>query len=412
MALAPGLSSYECAAQTIRAAATQGAAPAAGMALGAVPLLSAPALSMGAGLGPLAGIALENVKPLVPETQYAADALAAISIAAPEIAALTSGVERIQSVSRDDASGLATRAASALIFEGNTTAASQAEAASVSGERTSAVGASRLGAPRHRKAHDGAQPPNAPRTSLKRSFQVGFLAAAVPLLITTVACGIAESFGYQFHPSYDLGEHVSMNLENLSGLDALKTIAVVSVFTPIAEEIIFRGGVMGGLTYVARKLTAKSAFWLPAALSSAFFVVLHETSDPVLMATRFIITMTWSYAFHKEGILSSMAAHGISNAIMVLPLTATALLGSALGGLASTAALPALIPAAIVVWRRLQARQPDIESGRSAPKAFDARAAGICALILVPGLILFPNVLWSVALLALVNYILHVRRSS
>jgi membrane protease YdiL (CAAX protease family) len=299
-----------------------------------------------------------------------------------------------------DAAGLATRDAVARVFEGPAVQARASVDPVGAGDFTRPE--SSLGRPRGRYSRFSSPPPGAPKTSFKRSLKVGFLAAVIPLVISGVAINVAESLGYVLHPNYDLENNVELGV---GALGSLMLAAVVSVFAPVSEEIIFRGGVMGGLQRLTRGLGAKAAFWIPAVLSSSLFVVIHETADPLLMATRFMTYMVWSYAFHKEGILSTMAAHGFSNGLMVVPIVASAFLGTALGGLVAGAASLAMLPAAIWAWRSLKAEKPKIDSGEIAPKPFDAKAAWVSLAILAVGMLLLPNFVWAAAIAGLIFYL-------
>ena len=69
-------------------------------------------------------------------------------------------------------------------------------------------------------------------------------------------------------------------------LDAVMTMTAASVMAPISEEVIFRGGLMGGIRNATRRIPVVGQFWIPAVVSSAVFVAMHDLSDPVLFSTR------------------------------------------------------------------------------------------------------------------------------
>ncbi len=241
----------------------------------------------------------------------------------------------------------------------------------------------------------GAKVPNAaPSTSVKRTLSIGFLAAVIPIAITMGSIAIAQAFGYQLHPNYQ----GPMGTQAMTFLQAVAVWIGAAVMAPVSEEAIFRGGLQGRLAKLSAKLHLGN-FIVPALITSVLFVALHETSDPLLFATRLVHAMILSHVYRKEGILASMAAHGFFNGLLALSLVFTA------------AGLPilnlAIAPVAIFfAWRArraLKAQQPAVASGALAPKPMTAGMAFLFAGLLILGyLFLMPNIFWPLGAVALV----------
>ena len=243
------------------------------------------------------------------------------------------------------------------------------------------------------------EPQQPPRQKFSRSLKVGLIAATVPLALTFATVAIATALGYQFHPNYTLPVP-----GNPSIFTAAKFFSMAAIMAPIAEEILFRAGLQGGLKKITEKLPVIGAFWLPAVLSSLVFVAVHETSDPVLFATRFAHSMILSWAFHKEGLLSSIAAHAFFNGLLTMPLLLGALLGVTGGGLATLALFPISGIATLIVWRQLRAQKADRASGKIEPMTMTPKRALLLAGILGLGFLMMPNPIWGVALAAYLGW--------
>lgn len=257
-----------------------------------------------------------------------------------------------------------------------------------------------------------AKPADAPKTSWKRTLSVGLLAAVVPLVLTGVIVGVAQAFGYDLHPNY------SSPAEGIgatpSVASALVLTAAAAVMAPVSEEIVFRAGLQGGLAKLTKFLRMGS-FWIPAVLSSLVFVAVHETADPVLFTTRFLHAMILAYAFKKEGIMSSMAAHAFFNGILTLPLLAAALAGvlpldPTASGLVALSGILAggagLIYASVKAFKYLRAQRGDVASGAVVAKPFELRHGVAAAVLLFIGFfMLMPNPFWLAGLIGLVFWL-------
>ena len=256
------------------------------------------------------------------------------------------------------------------------------------------------------------KPAEAPKTSWKRTLSLGFLGAVLPLVLTGVIVGVSMLLGHELNPNYSspaegFGASPSIG-------QALVLTGAAAVMAPVAEEIVFRAGLQGGLAKLTKFLRLGS-FWVPAVLSSLIFVAIHETSDPVLFTTRFIHSMILAGLFKKEGVLASMAAHGFFNGLLTVPVLFAALTGllplDPTGmGLAQLGLIGAAFTAAIVysvkAFRYLKGQRPDVASGAVVAKPFELRHGVAAALLLAAGFfLLMPNPFWLMGLIGLVFWL-------
>ena len=253
-----------------------------------------------------------------------------------------------------------------------------------------------------RNPGDAPQPPP-PRQSLGRSARVGFLAAVAAQAVSFATIGMASALGYHFHGDY----------EDPFADTGIAPLALCAVFLgPVAEEIIFRGGLMGGLRAITSRLPRIGQFWVPAALSSLVFVAAHETSDPVLFAGRFAGSMLMSCAFHAEGITGSMFAHAFTNALFVLPVALEAALPPA-AGVAVLALIPVSLCLARAAYKKIIAEARKKESGQLVAVELGAPQALLLAAALTAGFFaLEDNDYWIVGALGWVIYALRRRLGS
>lgn len=415
---APGLAPYQAAAQTIsaRVAAPAGPAAAAGASIHGLGGASAvlPSANLQAGLIPsltpapsLAPLPVAPAAAANADTRWLASPATALkapflraaaasparsAVAAPAaLAALKTGGAVLAAAA--PASADAPRAALDGLFEGSI---ARPEALAVAG-LSAPADAPRLApsqGPRWVKSLRAPDAAPAPATSVKRTLNVGFLAAVIPIAITMVTVVVAQLLGHVLHPNYqgpDAGAAPTI-------ISALALWVGAAVMAPISEEAIFRGGLQKKLSGLSAKIRL-GTFVLPATITSLIFVALHETSDPVLFATRFVHAMILGWVYQKEGILSAMAAHGIFNGLL-----ASSIVFSALGmpwlGIAT-------VPAALLYgwWaaKSLRAQKSDRASGALIPKPLSATVAFIMAAILAAGyFLIMPNIFWAIGAVALI----------
>jgi membrane protease YdiL (CAAX protease family) len=234
-----------------------------------------------------------------------------------------------------------------------------------------------------------------PATSVKRTLSVGFLAAVIPIAITMASIAVAQLLGYHLHPNYN----GPAGTATTSLLQALAIWAGAAIMAPLSEEAIFRGGLQGRLAKLSAKLHLGS-FVVPALITSVLFVALHETSDPLLFATRMVHAMVLSYVYHKEGILASMAAHGFFNGLLALSIVFSAIGMPWL----SVATVPLALFFAWRAAKAVRAQKPAIASGALAPKPLSAGLSFLFAGLLMLGyFFLMPNIFWPIGAAALVN---------
>lgn len=241
----------------------------------------------------------------------------------------------------------------------------------------------------------------APKRSFATTARVALLAASIPLAITFVTTWVASALGYQFHAGYQ-----NPFPEVLTASLAIKAALGAAVLAPISEEMIFRGGIMGWLKSVTPKAFGQAAqFWLPAIVSSAIFVSVHELSDPVLFATRFVHSMIISWAFHREGYAGSMLAHGFFNGFLVTPLVLGVFFPAWAGALAM---LSLVLGGAYASWRAfkaVRAEGSDRKAGRTAPLEISPAVGLLFAAMLILGfLFVMPNSVWAVGAIGWLIY--------
>jgi len=402
----PGLAPYQATAQTLSArpgasAAASSAAGVAGNSLkaaapsiqlsvptfnSAAPLhiLSAPAVTLP--VLPEAGLPLpvEKNDPAACETSPAAQSLETVSSALS---------------AEKEPGGTSSQVKLNALFSGETTNRAQnlpASIAEVSIPAFRPLPAAAAG-PRWVFRDETPTPPSAPRSSLKRTLSVGFLAGFLSLVVSNAGLAAASHFGWVPHGNYSLpgaeGE------PTIAGTCVL--LAVVSVLAPIAEEIFFRAGLQGGLSKITSKLHLGS-FLLPALVTSAYFISVHETADAVLIAARFVLAGTLSWVFKKEGLLASMATHSVFNGLQALP----ALFAALHAPILSLLMIPATAYAALKSWKTLKEQKQRILEGTLVYAPFTVKYALIFLPILAAGFFgLMPVSYWLYGILGLVGYL-------
>ncbi len=270
--------------------------------------------------------------------------------------------------------------------------------------RTSSFSSSVLSADEAPSALVALAAPPAPRSSLRRSVKVGLLAASAAMTLETVSAVVAAVAGYHAHPNYRRPEWALL----MPG----DTFTLHFIVPPLAEEAIFRAGLMGG-TYALlsrRGVSPRRAFWLSATLSSLVFTAVHETSDPLFFAVRLAGSYAFSWVYQHEGLPASIAMHFWHNLLVRLtPL----LLLLPLGVLPLQAMTVAVLMAGFIATSAadLLADEPRLKAGEIAPHPMTPRlalaAAGVLFWVLSwfqPGPL---HVLWGIPAL---GYLLFALR--
>lgn len=239
-----------------------------------------------------------------------------------------------------------------------------------------------------------------PRSSIARSLKVGFLGAVLPLIFTFVSITAAQLLGYELHPNYG---NPSAGVVSIVQAGLFTIMAAFAA--PVSEEVVFRAGVMKALRGAFGWVPKVGAYVIPAVLSSALFVVIHETADPLLMLTRFVHALVLAHIYHKEGLPASMAAHGIFNGLLTLPLLLTAVLGPAIGGIASLALTPLSLYLTYRFAKQLKAQKPEKDSGALVPFRFSKAQATWLAIALFAAFVLLQaNPIWLAGGVGLLIY--------
>jgi membrane protease YdiL (CAAX protease family) len=344
------------------------------------------------------GLSAQSLLPAVDATRnlYAPISPAGLpDIARPEMPSLeniSNGIADIEFSRKTDASPEADRKVLDRIFEARVrSVASEAASAQTlesgpTGLAKSAV--SKAASPRGPPAAKAAAA-SQPRQSLARSVYVGWFAGLGPVVFSIVVTLAAEIFGYQMHPSYP-------GLQSLSSPIAITAAAseavAVAVIAPIAEELIFRKGLMGGLRRILNRIPKVGDFWLPAIISSTVFVMKHETSDPLLIFTRMIYALILSRTYQKEGLAASIFSHAFFNGVIIAPFLLSALGIGPIVPLVMGSALTA------ISWRELRAQKAERASGRLVPYEINGlQLLALGAVLIIGYIFLSPVSVWITA---------------
>ena len=151
--------------------------------------------------------------------------------------------------------------------------------------------------------------------SLRRLFGVARAVrwADVWAALAVVLPYFAASFALQWLvmvlvPAFDPEQVQEIGFENLTGAGELLVAGLaLVVFAPVAEELIFRGYLFGGLRENVR-------FWPAAIITSILFGALHGQWNVAL--DTFVLSLILCYLREKTGsIWAGMVLHGIKNAL-------------------------------------------------------------------------------------------------
>lgn len=162
----------------------------------------------------------------------------------------------------------------------------------------------------------------------------GFGALAASLLIAPLSRYVLEQLGYSTESTVQapfmegLSEWVGENPQ----VAVPAIVAVVVLFGPAVEELVFRGAVFGGLyrlgLLVSRKLGGKAegepkvsgekvSFALSALFSSVLFALVHQ--EPVILPVLFVLALALCALYRRtKSLLPCFAAHATFNSFAVL----------------------------------------------------------------------------------------------
>ena len=163
---------------------------------------------------------------------------------------------------------------------------------------------------------------------------IGFGALAASLLIAPLSRYVLEQLDYSTESTVQapfmegLSEWVGENPQ----VAVPAIVAVVVLFGPAAEELVFRGAVFGGLyrlgLLVSRKLGGKAegepngtgekvSFALSALFSSVLFALVHQ--EPVILPVLFVLALALCALYRRtKSLLPCFAAHATFNSFAVL----------------------------------------------------------------------------------------------
>jgi hypothetical protein len=273
----------------------------------------------------------------------------------------------------------------------------------------------------------------AKKSSIWRSIRIGWMSAIGMLFLYASVDVVAYLVGYQFTPSYAMPE-VDGNAPQVIGT-ALNTF-MAAVMAPLNEEVYFRAGLMGMLAMGATSSLAmlhRLALWMTkrwegvhqrvtnakryfntatflysGIITAVLFVILHETSDPVLLATRTLQALGMSYLFAREGILSAIFHHGFFNLLAGTLFVSMIALPS---GAIAIAIVPALFLFAgyglVLLSSYLRTRgtfakeKREIQAGVRTAYRLSARAATVLGVVslIATALVGYPGLLWESGML-------------
>ena len=155
---------------------------------------------------------------------------------------------------------------------------------------------------------------------------VGVAAVFVGGVVNLLTTVVFESLGYstESRVQQEFMRSLTGWIGDQPGLAIPAIIAVVVLFGPFAEELIFRGAIFNGLyrlgLFTSNRVGGKqrgrfadvAAFVLAALVSSAFFAVLHL--EPVLLPSLLILAVALCWLFRWSGsLLPSFVAHATFN---------------------------------------------------------------------------------------------------
>ncbi|MEK7743965.1 MAG: CPBP family glutamic-type intramembrane protease [Elusimicrobiota bacterium] len=230
-----------------------------------------------------------------------------------------------------------------------------------------------------------------PRRSVSRAAKYGLVTGALMLAFNFTASWAAETLGYVPHSNYEapaLPEAATLG-------DAGSLFFMAAVMAPIVEEIVFRAGLLSGIEWLTRKAVRRGAGIAASVLSSAIFVVLHETADPFLIGVRLAGALLMAYTYKREGLLASIVLHAVNNGVLIAGMLLSSFLAPGLSMALGGVSLALGAGAAAWAARGIFQQRADRREGRIGRYELTSRSSlvlaallGLGALLLAPKLIL------------------------
>ena len=193
------------------------------------------------------------------------------------------------------------------------------------------------------------RPPRGVGRALIVGIALGFVGVVVSAVLAAASRYGLRALGYPAEGSAQqpFMDGISSWVSQSPALAIPLVFLVIGLLTPVAEEILFRGGIFGGLhrlfstvsERVVRRRTAGStdddqkaaprhatntaAFAVSAGLSSAVFASLHL--EPVIFASIFTLAVGLCWLRSHGGLLAPIAAHATFNSFTVAVLVLSGL---------------------------------------------------------------------------------------
>jgi membrane protease YdiL (CAAX protease family) len=196
------------------------------------------------------------------------------------------------------------------------------------------------------------RPPQGGVRAVLSGIGVGLAGVVLSALLAAASQYVLRAFGYPADNSAQqpLMEGISSWVSENPAVAIPAVFLIVGLVTPVAEEILFRGGIFGGLrrlfsaasskiatiaatrtlddrgsraTEARQQTGGRSAFVFAAAVSSAMFASLHL--EPVLFLSIFTLAMGLCWLRIRGGLLAPIAAHATFNSFTVTVLVLSGL---------------------------------------------------------------------------------------
>jgi membrane protease YdiL (CAAX protease family) len=236
--------------------------------------------------------------------------------------------------------------------------------------------------------------PPAPRGSISRAAKYGYVSAVLGLVVFVAVQAAAAAFGYTPHPNY-----------SAPALPPAQMAYLVAFFAPVAEEIIFRAGLLHSVEWLLSRVSRRGAAVASAVLVSTAFALLHETSDPLLIAFRIADALLLSWVYKREGLFAAMVQHSVHNGLLVAAALSVKLVAAPWALPAQLGFLLLNLLAFAGAARGLWKQRADRREGRVGPYAMSALVLHLLGAALVAGSWLFAPSMFGIAAFIAANLI-------
>lgn len=181
------------------------------------------------------------------------------------------------------------------------------------------------------------QPPQGVARTVALGFGAGLAAIVLSAVLTAASRYGLRALGYPAEESAQqpFMDGISSWVSQSPAVAIPLVFLVVGLLTPAAEEVLFRGGIFGGLNRLFLNLSEKmtrrrstratdgemedaprhaskgAAFAVSAGLSSAVFASLHL--EPIIFLSIFTLAVGLCWLRSRSGLLAPIAAHATFN---------------------------------------------------------------------------------------------------